>query len=743
MDDHRWLFLLTTILTLPATFPLLRAGYFDSDDGWIHLYRLAALDRALHNGVVFPRWFPDFAFGYGYPVLNFYSPLSYYLAEAWHIAGANLIVAMKLTFATGFLLAAWAMYLFIADVMGPPAGVIAAIAYTYAPYHLADAYLRGALAEHLAFVGFPLILWALRWWIATRRRTHIVWLALGGAGLILTHNLSALIFAPVAAAYAILLLGQSIHKGHLWEQRRLPAGLLVALLLALALSAFYWLPALAESRYVHLALDFGNTGYRKHLAPPSALLSPFVLHRYFPEQGVVADHPLGVAQAFFAVVGLAGALIGFRRRGARRRPSLSHLVFALLITVGALFMTTVPSLPLWKLMERVLSVLQYPWRFMALVSLGTAWLTAGIANLLPESVRVDRRTVVACSLIIAVAMGFAGMAHLDYDAEPLSAQDVTAQRMWEEDYQHQQIGASWTAEYLPRWVRQERWAIPRPAQNPSTTGLAPLTVSGVHLEKSSPLGFTITVSSTESLPLSLHQFYFPGWKATVDGRSAATYPRGELGLVTVEVPAGVHRASFRFGDTPARRWGTWASLLTLAGLFVVALWWGSQRWRRGFAIALVLAGGLIAGHLLQPWASPPPATAFEGVLGTEARIIGYRTDRLVYHPGDTVQVTLYWLGLSAPETNYKVFVHLTSTESPLPLAQHDGDPVGSYTPTSRWLPGEWVTDRHVLHLSSTIAPGHYRLWAGMYDYATGKRLPISGQTPHQDRRLLLGTITIR
>lgn len=40
-------------------------------DGLIHMRRIRALADALRAGVLYPRWFPDYSFGYGYPVLNY------------------------------------------------------------------------------------------------------------------------------------------------------------------------------------------------------------------------------------------------------------------------------------------------------------------------------------------------------------------------------------------------------------------------------------------------------------------------------------------------------------------------------------------------------------------------------------------------------------------------------------------------------------------------------------------------
>ena len=62
---------LVLLLTLPALWPLLRQGFFVSDDGLFHVYRVAALADAWSHGVLYPRLFPDFGFGYGQAVLKF------------------------------------------------------------------------------------------------------------------------------------------------------------------------------------------------------------------------------------------------------------------------------------------------------------------------------------------------------------------------------------------------------------------------------------------------------------------------------------------------------------------------------------------------------------------------------------------------------------------------------------------------------------------------------------------------
>ena len=172
---------LALLLTLPALWPLLRGGFFVSDDGLFHVYRTAALAEAWGQGVLWPRLFPDFGFGYGQAVLNFYAPLSYIPAALLSVLGMNPATAVQVVIGLSILLAAAAAYGYGNFLFGPAGGVLAAVVYTYTPYHLADAYLRGAVPEHMAFIFPPLILWAF---------TAAFWPGRSGSSFILHPSIS-------------------------------------------------------------------------------------------------------------------------------------------------------------------------------------------------------------------------------------------------------------------------------------------------------------------------------------------------------------------------------------------------------------------------------------------------------------------------------------------------------------------------------------------------------------------------
>ena len=72
---------------------------------------------------------------------------------------------------------------------------------------------------------------------------------------------------------------------------------------------------------------------------------------------------------------------------------------------------------------------------------------------------------------------------------------------------------------------------------------------------------------------------------------------------------------------------------------------------------------------------------------------------------------------------YTAFVHLLDPAGQL-VAQSDRPPLDGFYPTDAWLPGYPVRDRYALALPPDLAPGTYRLVAGLYDPTTGQRLPV-------------------
>jgi mannosyltransferase len=122
-------------------------------------------------------------------------------------------------------------------------------------------------------------------------------------------------------------------------------------------------------------------------------------------------------------------------------------------------------------------------------------------------------------------------------------------------------------------------------------------------------------------------------------------------------------------------------------------------------------------------------------VGDLADLRGFDTQVEAKDGGD-LQLALYWQPRQRGAAAYKVFVHLLDEKGQL-VAQADDWPAGGAAPTESWLPGEVVTDRHSL---PKPASGPYQIQIGLYDPATGARLPAWDQS---GQMLPDGTISLQ
>lgn len=700
-------------LSLPAILPLTSPEYFRTDDGPLHIYRLVGLADALRQGIVFPRLFPAFAYEYGTPVLNHYGPLAYYVAVLPQLFGASIVACWKWALAFGFVASGGSMYVLARRFVPILPALTAAAAYVYFPYHLMDVYARGALAEHIAWIFPPLILWTLTPATETLRElprttqsllpradaARMAWGAALTAALVLTHPVIAMMFLPFGALYGAAMCRAA-------SSVRRVAMPLAALGGGIALSAFYWLPAIAEGGWVLLTTmaegDFAARHYEPFLIAPLNLIQASLFYDYDPPPGM-ARFSLGLISAL--ALGWGAMVLGFawRRKDARARP----LALFVLLAIAALFMQSALSLPLWRDLTRVLAFVQFPWRFMVPAALGIAMVAA--LSLRPLPMALLALPVFAVSAIPGVELTPA----------PLPAASFNA--MWRDEFTFIALGTAWHHEYLSRWVQAGAQEIPRPSQRPvSEVVTAPPSVRPVSV------GYTrrsYRFDSSAPAALSFHRFYLPSWQVRLDGTRLPTYPSGDLGLLSVTVPP-TQGGTLELEFGPSR-----ATLLGMALSTAAAL---------GFAIAMrsrkvvaVVVCGAVLGAALGLVAMPRETIAQEVHADFEdsAALIGVASDKAIVAPGDSIQVTLIWVARRPFDEDIRVFLH--AEQDGRRLAQSDGDPVHLYTPTSRWQAGELVEDTRTLRIPADAGSGTVRLFAGMY-----RTNPMRNLTVTQDGRIV-------
>jgi 4-amino-4-deoxy-L-arabinose transferase-like glycosyltransferase len=123
-------------------------------------------------------------------------------------------------------------------------------------------------------------------------------------------------------------------------------------------------------------------------------------------------------------------------------------------------------------------------------------------------------------------------------------------------------------------------------------------------------------------------------------------------------------------------------------------------------------------------------------VGESIRLAGFDLNSKEAFPGGNLVITLYWEALAPIEQNNQVFVHLFDGEL---YAQHDGAPECDINPTTRWEPGQIISDTHIVELPDDMPIGSIPLLVGMYDLLSGERLTIKGA---DDNALYLSDVVI-
>lgn len=710
-------------------------------DGLFHLHRARALAEALRMGVLYPRWFPDFAFGYGYPVLNFYAPGFYYGPALLHLVGVDVITATRLSLAIWYGLSGLAAIALLRCWTRPTVALVGAWLYLVFPYRLYDLFVRGALPEFAAFLWLPLIAYlnhrlaqataAGRSWLEMMRTPAFFLLSLAWAGLFYTHNLTALMAVFTAVLMIpLLVITRASTPPHpaLWPVLVDNSKLIGLPLLAGILAGMMQIaPSIWEAPWVKLGFAASGFGFRRHLASWADLTTMAPVFPY-PE----AAEPT-VPLPGYVLISLGIALLAWLFW--RTMPRRGYLTVALAMSGITLLFTTEASLPVWHGLLPVMGRLQFPWRWQALLSLAftctVATLLEAVWAALCRRTTANGRWLTVVSALLATYTGAYAILGLAPDPASYTAQDLTVEHMWQFDAEHGQVGATWTAEFLPRWVSEQRWALGRaPSSVEVPMDAKPVAFTAIPLAQGY-LRETWLVIASQPFTLRFHRFYYPAWQVAVDGHRVPAYPDGVMGLLAFDLEAGAHQLEIRFTVTPAVQLGWLCSGVTLLGLSLLAL---RLYGRLGLAIGLT-AGTLLTimtWNPLEKAIHPHPVGADYGPIRLEAIAIGKA------RPGERLPVHLYWSvqRLTEPLT---AFVHMVGSDGRI-ATQRDEPLAGLYTPSERWRPGMVLNYTHWVPLPADIAAGDYTVYVGLYP-------PGQPEAPLRplnrlDTRLVVGVVRI-
>ena len=332
--------ILVLVLTIPTFFKMLPYGMFTTQD--FHIFRLVEFDKCVKSLQIPCRWIQDAGLGYGEPLFNFYGQFTYAIGEIYHLIGGSFINSIKFLFILSLAGSAVSMFYLARQVWKNNfSAAISSMIYLYAPYRAVDVWVRGALPEAFCFILFPLILLSIE-------ENSVTWFSILLSILVLTHNLSLIMFLPLLGVWVIY---RKFWKGIL--------GGVVAVLI----SAFYILPVIFESKFIDLqSTIIGYFDFHNHYVTSTELFIKnfwgYGASVWGPNDGL--SLAIGYLQWILPILILAVLIF--------RKQIVKYKEFLILFILGwfYIFLTHNKSTPIWEHLP-FMAYIQFPWRFLGMV----------------------------------------------------------------------------------------------------------------------------------------------------------------------------------------------------------------------------------------------------------------------------------------------------------------------------------------------------------------------------------------
>lgn len=528
---------------------------FKNNEYWImhddlQMMRQLEMEKCFKDSQIPCRWVPDMGYGFGFPLFNYYPHLPYLFGQIFRTFGLTFNLTAKLTFALGIILSGITMYILAKEFFGKWGGLISSVFYVWAPYRSVDVFVRGAMNESWAWVFFPLSLWSVYKIIKEKSNWSFILLSLSLSGLLLSHNLMAMIFSPVFAIWTIYWLVKE-------KSIKSIVKIFFSGLLTLGTVAFFTLPAVLEQKYVHIGtLVEDYFEYAGHFVTINQLF----ISKFWGDgpsifgSGDGMAFPIGYVHWVIALVVLT--LLAIRIYKKKKCDNTNFVIlFALGVGIFAAFMSHNKSAYIWRTIS-YLKFVQFPWRFLSLNVFGFSFAAGGFYYLLDKS-KFIKKDIVKIIISICILLSVI-VINWNY-FKPVRGGSLTDdQKFSGEAWRIQQQAG--IRDYLPISAKKD--------PDSKRTNLVDI-VKGKGKISEEKWGTNWASFDTDFIDkensLRINIFEFPTWKVFIDGKEATVYidSNEEWGRIYFNVPEGKHSIFLKLYDTTLRKISNYISLVSL------------------------------------------------------------------------------------------------------------------------------------------------------------------------------------
>lgn len=686
----RVLLLVVLLSLVPALSFLLHPGLPRVSDLERYGFRTQNVVQGLRDGWLYPRWAANAELGYGAPILQFEPPLPAYLPSVLVLfVTGDIEPALRLSLIALIAGAAIFSYLWVRSAARPAAAITATALYIFSPVmSLTIPRITGDLSALTAAALLPAWLW-------TVSRQHspasFVLSAAVFSALLLTSPVSAALGAAAAATFLSLSAGRVGRLG--W--------LTAILLLSIAVTACFWLPAIAEQSAIDWRAQPNTYDRAFSLIDLVGIAQP-IDHR-------LLNPPAQFGFGLPLLLAIALSIVSLAVSKARR----TFFVVNGALGIGTILIWHVDGSNRFDLMAAcVLFAAVFASRFTVLFQSGRRQLIGLPASLavisllnLPLMARLDTTT----------SLRFDPPAEVSFERRGFGTAMVPA--------------AGDVATALPADTEPDASLI----AGIESGDILKLSAVGSDATNVGVLAHTshsdrFQLYGDAPAEMEILTAYFPGWTATFAGKPVPVAPSPN-GLLNISIPSGSGELSVWLGATPVRNLAWAITAVGIVGVIAAAVpMRGRRRSERttstgtspgpGVWIAcggvVLAAAGLTA---LQQLSHTSDAGLPSSIAGTQ--VVDWRSDlglelsafRIEGTPisGQWVRITSYWRAVRyQSEIIQMQFVVINRAGSVI-----DSTPfrwIGD-VPAPRWTTQHWVQDMREIDLPDVQSAGELQIVA--------------------------------
>ena len=526
---------IVVFVSVLAVLDLANYGIPPTHDGEYHVLRFQQFNKVLSEGILYPRWAPDFNNGFGVPLFNYVYPLPNFAAAFFHSLGFGFIDSLKLNMAAATFVGAIFMYLWTRRYFGEWGGVVSSVFYTFSPYRFLDIYVRGSAGEVWSLGLAPALLWSYYSYYEFKRKKFLVLSSVFLALLVLAHNILALVFFVFFILYTSYLILNTK------EKKALITDTLLIGISGLGLSSPFWLPAILETKFVVGLQVFDPT---QHFP----ILYKLIYSSWgYGFSGANTSDQMSFQIGIANLIAVASSVLAFFFLKNKKT-----LVFFIGLFVLTVFFITPFSVILWEIIP-FMAYIQFPWRLLSLVILVASFLAGSIVQDSLFKKKGKIQTVVALFLIL-LSIG-------------LSIRYAKAPFYHKRGDQHYLTRSNFTdGTNSPGNAFNTKWlsGIPEKRKNKIkvVSGLAE-----IKIDKIKSTTYSFMVNSKGDSKILINTAYFPGWTAEVNNKKINI--ENFNGRMLLKISAGVNNVRVFLDYTPIQKL---SYVYFLASVLVLAIY---------------------------------------------------------------------------------------------------------------------------------------------------------------------------